>query len=32
MADVNGNITPSGKEIELVSADKWMDMTVNPFG
>jgi len=29
MVDVNGNMTPSGKEVELVSADEWMDMTVS---
>ncbi len=28
MADVNGTHTPSGREVELVSADKWMDMSV----
>jgi len=29
MVDVNGNISPSGKEVELVSADDWADMSVS---
>jgi hypothetical protein len=29
MADVNGNTTPSGKEVELVSADLWPSMNIN---
>ena len=29
MADVNGDTTPSGKHVELVSADLWPNMTVN---
>ncbi len=28
MVDVNGNITPSGKSVEDISADDWADMTV----
>lgn len=28
MADVNGKYTPSGREVELVTADDWMDMSV----
>ena len=28
MADVNGKYTPSGKEVELVDATEWMNMSV----
>ncbi len=29
MVDVNGNITPSGQTIEVVSADEWGDMSIS---
>jgi len=29
MADVNGDLTPSGNEVELVSADEWANMNVS---
>ncbi len=29
MVDVNGNMTPSGQEIELVSSEEWGDMSIS---